>query len=248
MDSSRQFPLAPRCFVQHEDAALQICKAARLKARHYAGKSPRIIPCNLLMQNSRNIARLVASLLINAALAVVSASSTLAAVEQWGTYEIVLEGPRSGNPYLSTRLSARFTRAGEMVSVPGFYEGNGIYKVRFMPPSAGEWRYETASDVPELNGRVGTCTATKPSGNNHGPVRVFKTFYLRYADGTAYHEFGTTCYAWVHQPRELQEQTLRTLASSPFNKIRFCVFPKSYSYNKNEPERFAFRAAGGRPV
>ena len=73
--------------------------------------------------------------------------------------------------------------------------------------------------------------------------QVFNTFYLRYADGTPYHQFGTTCYAWVHQPRELQEQTLKTLAASPFNKIRFCVFPKSYAYNQNEPEFFAFKKA-----
>ena len=38
---------------------------------------------------------------------------------------------------------------------------------------------------------------------------------LRFADGTPYHQFGTTCYAWVHQPRELEEQTLRTLAAQP---------------------------------
>ena len=71
-------------------------------------------------------------------------------------------------------------------------------------------------------------------------MQVFKTFYLRYADGTPYHQFGTTCYAWVHQTQELQQQTLKTLAASPFNKIRFCVFPKSYTYNQNEPELFAF--------
>jgi hypothetical protein len=38
----------------------------------------------------------------------------------------------------------------------------------------------------------------------------------------------------------MQEQTLHTLAASPFNKIRFCVFPKSYAYNTNEPAHFAF--------
>ena len=71
---------------------------------------------------------------------------------------------------------------------------------------------------------------------------MFQTFYLRYADGSPYHQFGTTCYAWVHQPHELQEQTLKTLAASPFNKLRFCVFPKSYYIaNKNEPELFAFQ-------
>ena len=71
--------------------------------------------------------------------------------------------------------------------------------------------------------------------------QVFKTFYLRYADGTPYHQFGTTCYAWIHQTEQLQQQTLKTLAASPFNKIRFCIFPKSYAYNQNEPELFAFQ-------
>ena len=87
----------------------------------------------------------------------------------------------------------------------------------------------------------GAFTAVAPTGDNHGPIEIFKTFYLRYADGTPYHQFGTTCYAWVHQPEAMQEQTLRTLAASPFNKIRFCVFPKSYTYNENEPEFFAFK-------
>ena len=30
------------------------------------------------------------------------------------------------------------------------------------------------------------------------------------------------------------------MAASPFQKIRFCVFPKSYAYNKNGPGFFAF--------
>jgi hypothetical protein len=38
----------------------------------------------------------------------------------------------------------------------------------------------------------------------------------------------------------LQEQTLKTLASSPFNKIRFCVFPKHYVWNTNEPIMYPF--------
>ena len=108
------------------------------------------------------------------------------------------------------------------------------------PPTTGEWRYETQSATPGLNGRSGTFTVTAPTGNNHGPIEIFRTFYLRYADGTAYHPFGTTCYAWTHQPPAMQEQTLQTLAAAPFNKIRFCVFPKSYAYNTNEPPHFAF--------
>jgi hypothetical protein len=46
---------------------------------------------------------------------------------------------------------------------------------------------------------------------------------------------GTTAYVWTHQGDELEEQTLRTLAESPFNKPRMCVFPKAFLYNTNEP-------------
>ena len=175
-------------------------------------------------------------------------SAALAAdVEQWGVWETSLDGPREGNPYLEVQLSATFSRDGRRIEVPGFYDGEGVYRVRFSPPAEGEWWYETRSNRPELNARGGSFTAGRPSADNHGPVEVFKTFYLRYADGSPYHQFGTTCYAWVHQTRELQHETLETLAASPFNKIRFCVFPKAYTYNQNEPELFAFcRKADGK--
>jgi len=165
---------------------------------------------------------------------------TARAVEQWGQGEIVLRGPSGGNPYADVQLRARFTQGDRTIEVPGFWDGDDVYKIRFSPPTPGAWRYATSCNRPELDGQTGSLTVAPPSAGNHGPVQVFETFYLRYADGTPYHQFGTTCYAWVHQTEELQQQTLRTLAASPFNKIRFCVFPKSYAYNQNEPERFAF--------
>ncbi|MBN1816406.1 MAG: DUF5060 domain-containing protein [Sedimentisphaerales bacterium] len=166
---------------------------------------------------------------------------------QWGIFETMLKGPANGCPYLDVTISARFVKDDQAIEVPGFWDGGDVYKIRFMPTQQGVWRYETRSNRTELDGHRGSFTAVAPSADNHGPVQVFDTYYLRYADGTPYHQFGTTCYAWVHQNRTLQEQTLRTLAESPFNKIRFCVFPKAYVYNQNEPEFFAFsRGPDGR--
>lgn len=162
-------------------------------------------------------------------------------VERWGVFEITFTGPASVNPYLDVQVSATFSQGDQSITVPGFWESGDTYKVRFSPPTTGEWRYQTSSTESELNGKTGVFKVTEATGDNHGPIEIFNTYYLRYADGTTYHQFGTTCYAWVHQTRELQEQTLKTLASSPFNKIRFCVFPKSYVYNENEPEFFAFK-------
>ncbi len=161
-------------------------------------------------------------------------------VERWGLWEATFEGPADGNPYLDVRFHAEFRSGEKRLVVPGFYDGGHRYKLRFSPPEEGRWEFTTSSNVPALNGRRGALIATAPGAENHGPVVPFNTYYLRYADGTPYHQFGTTCYAWVHQPEELQEQTLKTLAASPFNKIRFCVFPKSYVYNENDPERYPF--------
>jgi hypothetical protein len=81
---------------------------------------------------------------------------------------------------------------------------------------------------------------------NHGPVGVANTYHFAYADGVAYKQIGTTCYVWSHQGDELEEQTLATLGTAPFNKMRMCVFPKSYDYNQNEPVYHPFeRNAGG---
>lgn len=161
-------------------------------------------------------------------------------VEQWGMYEVTLTGPAEGNPFVEVRLSARFQQDGTSVEAPGFYDGGGVYRVRFMPGKPGRWRYVTASNAAALNGRGGELTVTPPSAGNHGPVRVAHTFHFAYADGTPYKQLGTTSYAWIHQGDALEERTLRTLASSPFNKIRMCVFPKRYTWNTNEPPRYPF--------
>jgi len=161
-------------------------------------------------------------------------------VEQWGVYELTLSGPTNGNPFVDVTFGARFVQGDSVVQVPGFYDGNGIYRVRFMPEKQGGWKYTTESSSPELTGKAGEFTVTRPSAGNHGPVRVANTFHFAYADGKPFKVLGTTCYAWIHQDDALQEQTLKTLAVSPFDKIRFCVFPKFYEWNTNEPALYPF--------
>ncbi len=161
-------------------------------------------------------------------------------VEQWDVFELALPGPAVGNPFVDVTLTAQFTCGPDTLTVPGFYDGAGTYRIRFSPPQPGAWAYKTSSNAPQLDAQSGSVTATKPTGSNHGPVRVYKTFHFAYADGTPYYQVGTTCYAWTHQPEDLQEQTLKTLAAAPFNKLRMCIFPKSYTYNTNDPPNYPF--------
>ena len=161
-------------------------------------------------------------------------------VEQWGVFELALPGPTNGNSFLDVNFSARFLHGGSTIAVNGFYDGDGIYRVRFMPAEQGGWRYYTTSTAKELDGRQGGFTVTAPSAGNHGPVQVANTYHFAYADGSPYKQLGTTCYVWTLQPEALEEQTLKTLGSASFNKIRFCVFPKRYTWNTNEPIMYPF--------
>lgn len=164
-------------------------------------------------------------------------------VERWGIFELTLEGPQKGNPFLEVQLGATFKYKNREVKVNGFYDGDGVYKVRFMPDREGIWEYTTWSNCSQLDGINGIFECTPASPGNHGPVRVRNTYHFAYEDGTPYFPFGTTCYAWIHQGEELEEETLKTLASSPFNKLRMCVFPKDYIYNENEPIYYPFEGS-----
>ncbi len=166
--------------------------------------------------------------------------ATHPAVPRWEVFELTLDGPASGNPFTDVRLSATFSLGHRSVAVDGFYDGEGRYKLRFMPDSEGQWSFLTQSSEPALSGKTGTFACVAPHAGVHGPVRVSNVQHFAYADGTPFFPFGTTCYAWVHQSENLQQQTLQTLRAAPFNKIRMCVFPKSYQYNHNEPPYYPF--------
>ncbi|MFB3829889.1 MAG: DUF5060 domain-containing protein [Bryobacteraceae bacterium] len=161
-------------------------------------------------------------------------------VEQWTPFEVSLRGPDSGNPFVEVSFGAEFRQGHRAVFAGGFYDGGGTYRVRFMPDAPGQWTYRTRANRPELDAKTGRFVCTPARAGNHGPVTVRETWHFGFADGTPYYPVGTTAYAWIHQGDELEEQTLATLRGSPFNKIRMCVFPKDYVYNRNDPPRLPF--------
>lgn len=172
-------------------------------------------------------------------------------IERWGMFEVALQGRGDGNPIWDYEIQGTFVSANgrERKTVEGFYDGGGVYKVRFMPSEEGEYTYQIDGSFrdgsTEEGALAGSFTVTAAGEGNHGPVVVADQIRLAYADGAPYYSIGTTCYVWLYQGRERQEQTLATLAGSPFNKIRFCFFPKFYLFNKKEPEMYPFERGNG---
>ena len=172
------------------------------------------------------------------------AAPPAASVECWGRFEISFKGPQTGNPFTDVWVTAEFEKNNQKYKVDGFYDGEGIFKLRFMPTETGEWSFSTKSNSKALNGKTGNFTCVKPSANNHGPVKVSGIYNFSYADGKQYYPFGTTIYAWTHQGEQLEEMTLNTLENAPFNKVRMCVFPKYYSYVQEEPRFYPYVQKG----
>src|SRR5690554_5262127 len=171
-----------------------------------------------------------------------SSQISITQTEQWDLFELELKGPASGNPYLEVDLSAIFSLEEEQISVPGFYDGDSIYRIRFSPPSTGQWTYVTESNVEELSGKTGKLNCVPPSEGNHGPLQVVNTFSFEYADGTPFFPIGTTAYQWTSADQELQEKTIETLKTSPFNKVRMLFLPKHHTFgNETEPWMHAFK-------
>ena len=177
-----------------------------------------------------------------AASAAGTAVATSGSVEQWGVFEFTANGPTSGNPFVDVSFGAQFTQEHRTVEVTGFYNGNGSYKVRFSPDSAGRWSFLTTSSAKQLAGLTGAFNCTAASSGNRGPVGTAHQFHFQYADGTPYFPFGTTCYSYGFIGEPLDRMTLEDLKSAGFNKVRMCLLPKSIA--RRQPLAMPFERIG----
>ena len=175
-------------------------------------------------------------------------------MRQYETFELTFTGPEPEGSRALADVKAEFTLSGKTTEVKGFYAGAGLYKVRYYPADAGKCCWKVwgvvsgegeemcePADVQKAADGVGGARQKAP----HGMVRV-EGMHFRYEDGTWYRPFGTTVYAMVHQEKDLVDTTMETLRRSPFNKVRFCVFPKHYDFNHNDPVHYPFEKTDGK--
>src|ERR1700754_4800514 len=83
-------------------------------------------------------------------------------VERWDVFELVLDGPVDGKPFVDNWLKATFRIGAREMIIDGFYDGVGVYKIRFMPDTLGKWTYATDSNIPSLKGKTGSFETVPP--------------------------------------------------------------------------------------
>ena len=114
-------------------------------------------------------------------------------------------------PLVDVIVTAAFTSdaSGAVVSRGAFFDGGGVFRVRFAPPSAGTWRWRTSSTVTNdtgLHGVTGAIAVAPYAGANplyaHGFMRASADGRrLEHGDGTPFRWLGDT--RWMAADLEL---------------------------------------------
>ncbi len=122
------------------------------------------------------------------------------------------------------------------VVAPGFYDGDGLYRARFMPDAEGEWTYRTRSNVAALNDLTGAFRCGPPSAGNSRPCSGAQPVAFRLCGRNALlplrHDLlrvdsPTAGYA---APDARHDAGLRASTNCAWRS-----FPKHYTFNENEP-------------
>ncbi len=104
------------------------------------------------------------------------------------------------NPYdaRDVRLSGTFTAPdGETMTVPGFWDGEEAWRVRFTPWQEGDWQYELVLEDANGSSEPATGSFGVTASDNHGwllPGNAvnpdYSGHYLVYHDGTPFYGLG----------------------------------------------------------
>ncbi len=131
----------------------------------------------------------------------VDPSQEVLQAETWRAFELIFESEKTySDPFSDAVLDLVLTDGNIQFTIPGFWDGENIWKVRVTCPTAGRWYYKTVCSDPEnsdLNGKTGTVECAAYSGSlevyKHGFVTTREgKKYFTYEDGTPFFYLGDT--------------------------------------------------------
>lgn len=129
------------------------------------------------------------------------------------------------------RLDAAFAGPdGRLLTMPGFWAGGDMWKIRFAPTAPGPWTWRVSSELAALNGLGGAfvCEAAAGAGRR-GFVQADPRhpYHVRFSDGEPVYLWGSTAYYLLQERLEghaghWREFIVQSKAHG-MNKIRFLV-------------------------
>ena len=130
-----------------------------------------------------------------------SRQSLVTEAQTWVANEMLLVSSKTyANPYLDADVDLILSNGSVTYTIPGFWDGGKIWRIRFVCPSAGTWTYRTVcTDTTDtgLHNVTGSINCTEYDGKlaiyQHGFVKtVPNQKYFVYDDGTPFFYLGDT--------------------------------------------------------
>ena len=162
---------------------------------------------------------LMATLLIFGGCAYRQETGVTTRVKQWGVFEKAIVSSNRYSPtqkYKDVVVNATFNGpSGVRYTVPGFWDGDNIWRIRFSPPAPGDWTYTIESTDDQLNApqNDGGFTALAPTPEDINTNPNYRGFlkvstdrrHLTYGDGTPFFWLGDT--AWDANSKNMPYNT-----------------------------------------
>lgn len=175
--------------------------------------------------------------------------------ETWLANEMTfLANKTVADPVGTQTLDVTFTNGSKSLTIPGFWDGDNIWRVRFALPEEGTWTFTTAfSDKTDsgVHEKTGSINVMKYSGNLEIYKRGFvKTdpdkHYFTYADGTPFFYLGDT--HWNFLTEEYDKAGSRSTGSDTTSHFKYIVnkrVAQGYTVYQTEPLGASFDFTDG---
>lgn len=163
-------------------------------------------------------------------------------IPKWEVIDISISVKSESKSPFTARFGAFFTHQnGTKQEVPGFYNGNNEWVIRFSSSLEGEWSYVTFADDKALDNKIGKVSVTKNKADNHGSIVINKdqpqNFF--YQDGTPYFLLAFECdwlFALDYKNDKATPKTdhlLNLIQENGFNQVVMNVFSYDVSWKKD---------------
>ena len=161
-------------------------------------------------------------------------------IEQYHPHDFSFSATAPGNPF-DVELTGEFEGPENVrLRVPGFYDGNGVWKIRFSPTGQGRWSLHTSSSLAALNGKTVNDIWCGPNSSAaiHGTLRVDSAhpYHFLYEDGTRYFLLGYEAdWLWgadmLDPARKLMHRLIGQMADRGFNHLMVNLYAHDTSWS-----------------
>ncbi len=158
------------------------------------------------------------------------------------------------DPVMTRTFDVVFTNGNKTITMPGFWDGDNIWRVRFALPTEGKWTYKTVySDTSDsgVHNKTGSIQVEKYSGSLEIYQRGFvktqpNTKYFTYADGTPFFYLGDTHWNFVTEEYDKAgAKSTGTDATSHFKYIVNKRISQGFTVYQSQPNEVSFDMTDG---